>query len=95
MVLIERENLFVIISNGKIRVEIETQKKPLARATDAQEAIFIKYFGFASYDDSLARFYYNCTGQNARQNDEISSVDLRNRKRHIFNDLCVHDIMCF
>lgn len=34
----------------------------------------IKYFGFASYDNSLAKFFYNCEGENAYQEDDIKKL---------------------
>lgn len=57
---------------------------------DTQAVLPIKYFGFASYDNSLARFFYNCKDDHIFQKgslnnqsplqvkNEIASVDLRN-----------------
>lgn len=79
----------VIISDGKIQVFTENQEEPLAVAVDTQGALPIKYFGFASYENSLVTFFYNCKGEIIYQKgitndhpslakDELSSVDLRN-----------------
>lgn len=55
---------------------------------DKNRVLPIKYFGFASYDNSLAKFFYNCKGEIpfqkkyinglALDKDEPSPVDLRN-----------------
>lgn len=58
---------------GKIRVFIEYQKEPLAIAAD-DEPLPIKYFGFASYDNSLAKFFYNCEGENAYGEADIKDL---------------------
>lgn len=34
----------------------------------------VKYFGFASYDNSLAKFFYNCEGEHAYQEDDIKKL---------------------
>lgn len=64
---------FFYISAGKIQVFIEYQKQPLAIAED-KNVLPIKYFGFASYDNSLAKFFYNCEGENAYQEDDIKKL---------------------
>lgn len=80
----------MVISDGKIQVFIESQTEPLATAVDTQAVLPIKYFGFASYDSSLATFFYNCKGDHIFQKgslnnrsplqskNETPSVDLRN-----------------
>lgn len=34
----------------------------------------IKYFGFASYDNSIAKFFYDCEGENAYGSDDLKSL---------------------
>lgn len=65
--------IFVCVLEGKIKVFIEYQKEPLAVAED-KNVIPVKYFGFASYDNSLAKFFYNCEGENAYQEDDIKKL---------------------
>ncbi|XP_031619784.1 uncharacterized protein LOC116338571 [Contarinia nasturtii] len=66
--------LLIEISNeGKIQVFIEYQKEPLAVAED-KNVLPVKYFGFASYDNSLAKFFYNCEGENAYQEEDIKKL---------------------
>lgn len=62
-----------VFAEGKIQVFIEYQKQPLAVAQD-KEVLPVKYFGFASYDNSLAKFFYNCEGDNAYQEDDIKKL---------------------
>lgn len=50
-------------SGGDIKVFIEYQKEPLAIAHD-DNPLQIKYFGFASYHNSWATYYYDCPGEN-------------------------------
>lgn len=52
---------------------IEYQKEPLAVAKD-KSVLPIKYFGFASYDNSLAKFFYNCEGENAYGDEDIKNL---------------------
>lgn len=66
--------VFVVISEGKIQVFIEYQKAPLAMVVDKMGVLPVKYFGFASYDNSLAKFFYNCEGENAYQEDDIKKL---------------------
>ena len=83
----------MIVSDGKIQVFLENQAKPLAMAVDAHGALPIKYFGFASYENSPVTFFYNCKDDEAfvkaKINDQsalvkngISSIDLRNCMWH-------------
>lgn len=60
-------------TEGKIQVFIEYQKEPLAVAQD-KTVLPVKYFGFASYDNSPAKFFYNCEGENAYQADDIKKL---------------------
>lgn len=80
----------LLIADGKIQVFIENKKEPLATATDTQAPLQIKYFGFASYDNSLARFFYNCKNDHIfekgvlnnlsplQAKNNMESVDFRN-----------------
>lgn len=52
-----------IKTNGEIKVFIEYQKEPLAVARDPNP-LPIKYFGFASYDNTLNKYFYDCPGEN-------------------------------
>lgn len=64
---------FVVFLEGKIQVFIDYQKEPLAVAVD-KNVLPVKYFGFASYDNSLAKFFYNCEGENAYQEEDIKKL---------------------
>lgn len=55
---------------GQIKVFIEYQKEPLAVVTD-KNLLPVKYFSFASWRNSLARFYYDCEGEIPYQEDVI------------------------
>lgn len=63
----------VLIAAGAIKVFIEYQKEPLAVAQD-KNVLSIKYFGFASYDNSLAKFFYDCEGENAYGADDLKNL---------------------
>lgn len=52
---------------------IEYQKEPLAATRDANP-LPIKYFGFASYDNTLNKYFYNCEGENAYGIDDIKEL---------------------
>lgn len=39
-----------------------------------KDVLPVKYFGFASYDNSLAKFFYNCEGDNAYGENEIKEL---------------------
>lgn len=41
---------------------------------DDGDFVQIKYFGFASYDNSLARFFYGCEGENAYGEEDIKTL---------------------
>lgn len=47
---------------GHIKVFIEYQTEPLAEYRD-KSPLQIKYFGFASYDNSPNKYFYNCEGK--------------------------------
>lgn len=49
-------------ADGNINVFIEHSQKPIATWKDPSP-LPIKYFGFASYDSSLARYFYNCANE--------------------------------
>lgn len=66
--------LIEITNEGKIQVFIEYQKAPLAMVVDKMGVLPVKYFGFASYDNSLAKFFYNCEGENAYQEEDIKKL---------------------
>lgn len=57
--------------DGEIKVFIEYKKEPLAVASD-KDPLPIKYFGFASYDNSLAKYFYDCPGENTYGATELS-----------------------
>lgn len=66
-------NNFENTTAGEIKVFAEYQDAPLAVAID-QKPIQIKYFGFASYDNYLAKFFYNCAGENTYSANDISTL---------------------
>lgn len=49
-------------ADGNIKVFIEYQTEPLAVYRD-KSPLAIKYFGFASYDNSPNKYFYNCEGE--------------------------------
>lgn len=49
-------------AGGEIKVFIEYKDEPLAVYTD-RRPLAVKYFGFASYDNSLAKYFYDCPGE--------------------------------
>lgn len=63
----------VVTTAGTLRVFIEYQKEPLA-VTQDKNVLSIKYFGFASYDNSLAKFFYDCEGENAYGADDLKNL---------------------
>lgn len=63
---------FCIILDGEIKIFIENRDEPLATYKD-QNLIQVKYFGFASYDNYLAKFFYNCAGENTYSSNEIEN----------------------
>lgn len=52
---------------------IEYKKEPLAEYHD-KSPLQIKYFGFASYDNTLNKYFYNCEGENAYGIDDIKDM---------------------
>lgn len=63
-----------IKTNGEIKVFIDNNREePLAMATDPNP-LPIKYFGFASYDNALNKYYYDCPDDNWRPPEVHHSV---------------------
>lgn len=54
-------SLPILNTGGLIKVFIEYQTEPLAEYRD-KNPLQIKYFGFASYDNSPNKYFYNCEG---------------------------------
>lgn len=52
---------------------MEDQSEPLAVATD-ENPLNVKYFAFASQANSLAKFFYNCTGENVYGEADFRSM---------------------
>lgn len=69
--------MFSFTTEGKIEVYIEYTEseeiKLLATAQD-KKVLKVKYFGFASYDNSLAKFFYNCEGDNAYSDEDLKTL---------------------
>lgn len=58
---------------GKIQVFIENKREPLASYTD-ESVLQVKYFGFASYDNSPNKYFYDCEGENAYGEEDIKGL---------------------
>lgn len=50
---------------------IEYKDEPLAVTTD-RRPLAVKYFGFASYDNSLAKYFYDCPGEYSYDLNELA-----------------------
>lgn len=50
---------------------IEYKDEPLAITTD-RRPLAVKYFGFASYDNSLAKYFYDCPGEYVYELNELT-----------------------
>lgn len=58
---------------GKISVFVEHIDKPIMEWTDP-DPLPIAYFGFASYDSILNRYFYNCLGEQPIAESQIQSA---------------------
>lgn len=58
---------------GKIQVFIENKREPLASYTD-ENVLQVKYFGFASYDNSPNKYFYDCEGEHAYGEEDIKGL---------------------
>lgn len=63
----------ILFTDGHIKVFIDYKKEPLAEASDSNP-LPIKYFGFASYDNTLNKYFYNCDGENAYGEQDIKEL---------------------
>lgn len=54
-----------IQTDGEIRVYIEHENNPIATWKDPSP-LPIKYFGFAAYDNTLNRYFFNCRGEQSK-----------------------------
>ena len=59
-----QQSPIVPLSDGLIRVYMEHSVAPIAEVQDSNP-LPINYFGFASFEHSLARYFYNCPGEHA------------------------------
>lgn len=57
---------------GDIRVYVEHQLKPVIEFKDTNP-LQIKYFGFSSLGQSLARFFYDCDGEDVFLPSQLAS----------------------
>lgn len=62
-----------LFAAGIIKVFIEHQSEPLAVAKD-ENPLDIKYFSFASKDNSLAKFFYDCEGENVYGEEDYKQL---------------------
>ncbi|XP_031630189.1 uncharacterized protein LOC116345171 [Contarinia nasturtii] len=64
--------LIEITSAGDIRAYIEHSLKPIIEFKDSNP-LKIKYFGFSSLGQSLARYFYDCRGDEAYTKSQLNS----------------------
>lgn len=57
---------------GAIKVFIEYKNGPIAVAQD-NNVLPIKYFGFSSYHNTSAEFFYDCDGENIYEDNDIKN----------------------
>lgn len=63
----------LLFSAGVIKVFIEHQKEPLAVVVE-KNPLPIQYIGFASKDNSLATFFYDCEGEHTYGEEDFKDM---------------------
>lgn len=65
-------NIKTFILGGDIKVYVEHTLKPIIEFKDPNP-LHIKYFGFSSLGQSLARYFYDCRGDEVYTNTQLNA----------------------